>query len=262
MEVPHVGRDRRLRRRVDSREGRERREWRRGPSDYAAEMSGSGSHGWDDWVVVVVGVSRNGAVQQRRGPGAELRQGRRAYALEPRALGFGRVNRRRSGEPVVVGRRTGELLDDVPEIVLVDVVDGRLVLILLLLWGLRSRGGGLGVGERMRRRRRRRRRRKRVEVGLSGYGLGDLVGELVEVLEVVISGSRVFSRRWWWAAFIHNITHRNEISVSGSEREEERVGSVCGGLDSGGLGIMSFWQSASRDSEEGVVLLYISNKIG
>lgn len=95
------------------------------------------------------------------------------------------------------------------------------MLILLLLRGLRSRGGGgLGVGERERRRRRR--RRKRVEVGLSGYGLGDLVGELVEVLEVVISGSRVFSRRWWWAAFIHNITHRNEISVSGSESERER----------------------------------------
>lgn len=231
MEVPHVGRDRRLRRRVDSREGRERRERRRGPSDYAAKMSGGGSHGWDDWVVVVVGVSRNGAVQQRRGPGAELRQGRRAYALEPRALGFGRVNRRRSGEPVVVGRRTGELLDDVPEIVLVDVVDGRLVLILLLLRGLRSRGGGgLGVGER----RRRRRRRKRVEVGLSGYGLGDLVGELVEVLEVVISGSRVFSRRWWWAAFIHNITHRNEISVSGSESQRDLVQCVVAWtLDSG-----------------------------
>lgn len=44
---------------------------------------------------------------------------------------------------------------------------------------------------------------------------------------------------------------------------------MCGGLDSGlwtldsgGLGIMSFWQSASRDSEGGgVVFLYISNKI-
>lgn len=45
-------------------------------------------------------------------------------------------------------------------------------------------------------------------------------------------------------------------------RERERVGSVCGGLDSGGLGIMSFWQSASRDSEGGgVVFLYISNQI-
>lgn len=210
MEEPHVGRDRRLRRRVDGREGRERRERRRGPSDYTAEMSRGGSHGRDDRVVVVVRLSRNGGVQQRRGPGAELRQGRRAYALEPRALGFGRVNRRRSGEPVVVSRRTGELLDDVPEIVLIDVVDRRLVLILLLLRGLRSRGGGgLGVGER--KRRRRRRRRKRVEVGFSGYGLGDLVGELVEVLEVVISGgasSSVFSRRWWWAAVIHNITHK------------------------------------------------------
>lgn len=235
MEVPHVGRDRRLRRRVNSREGRERRERRRGPSDYAAEMSRGGSHGWDDWVVV---VSRNGAVQQRRGPGAELRQGRRAYALEPRALGFGRVNRRRSGEPVVVGRRTGELLDDVPEIVLVDVVDGRLVLILLLLRGLRSRGG-LGVGERERRRRRR--RRKRVEVGLSGYGLGDLVGELVEVLEVVISGSRVFSRRWWWAAFIHNITHRNEISVSGSESERELVQCVVAWTLDSGLWTLEDW---------------------
>lgn len=122
----------------------------------------------------------------------------------------------------MVSRRTGELLDDVPEIVLVDVVDRRLVLILLLLRGLRSRGGGgLGVGER--KRRRRRRRRKRVEVGFSGYGLGDLVGELVEVLEVVISGgasSSVFSRRWWWTAVIHNI-YTQMLSGSDSERERE-----------------------------------------
>lgn len=63
MEEPHVGRDRRLRRRVDGREGRERRERRRGPPDYAAEMSRGGSHGRDDRVVVVVvGLSRNGGV--------------------------------------------------------------------------------------------------------------------------------------------------------------------------------------------------------
>lgn len=62
-----------------------------------------------------------------------------------------------------------------------------------MLIRLRSRGLELlkrcvlGVG---------RRNRRRVEVGFSGHGFGDLVGELVEVFEVLISiaTSSVFSR--------------------------------------------------------------------
>lgn len=40
------------------------------------------------------------------------------------------MNRRRSREPVV-GRRSGEFLDNVPEIILVDIIDRWLMLLRL-----------------------------------------------------------------------------------------------------------------------------------
>lgn len=113
--------------------------------------------------VLVLGEGGGGSgVQQGRRAGTELREGRWPDTLEAGAGWLGGLDRRRGGEPLV-GRGAGKLLDDLSEVALVDVVDGRLleiagqkVVLVLVEWG----GDG---------------------------GLGDLVGELVEaeVLEVV-----------------------------------------------------------------------------
>lgn len=83
-----------------------------------------------------------------------------------------------------MGRRAGELLDDVSEVVLVDVVDRRLVLRLSLqVLGLRLRLGIETVILVI---------RDRGTIkgwGFLGDGFGDLVGELVEVLQVLISAA-------------------------------------------------------------------------
>lgn len=59
-----------------------------------------------------------------------MSKGRRADALETRAGRLGLVNRRRRGE-ALVSRRTGQLLDHISEVVLVDIVDRRLLEVLL-----------------------------------------------------------------------------------------------------------------------------------
>lgn len=109
LEVPHVGRHRRFRRRVNRRKRRERRERRRRSGDVSAAPVR------DESVVQQTGRSER----------------RRTDPVETRALvSLGVVNRllRRCGDPLVSGR-AGEFLDDVSEVVLVDVVNGRLVLV-------------------------------------------------------------------------------------------------------------------------------------
>lgn len=59
MEVPHVGGDGGLGRRVYGWERRERRERGCGPSN-GVEVSGGGTHGWNDGVVDGVGVGGRG----------------------------------------------------------------------------------------------------------------------------------------------------------------------------------------------------------
>lgn len=59
-----------------------------------------------------------------------MSEGRRADALETGAGRLGLVNGRRSGE-ALVSRRAGQLLDHISEVVLVDIVDRRLLEVLL-----------------------------------------------------------------------------------------------------------------------------------
>lgn len=124
-----------------------------------------------------------------------MRQGWRADTLESGARRLGCVNRRRRRE-ALVGRRASELLDDVPEIVLVDIVDRRLMLLLLLLrlrlrllldlwlrcwlrlWVIMIETLTLTM------------RIKRV---FFDDWLGDLVGELIEVSEVLVSACIITS---------------------------------------------------------------------
>lgn len=88
-----------------------------------------------------------------------------------------------------MGRGARELLDDVSEVVLVDVVDRRLVLGLCLQVLRLGLGLGLGIVETL--------ILVTVERGMIlikqwrflDDGFGDLVGELVEVLQVLISAS-------------------------------------------------------------------------
>lgn len=61
-------------------------------------------------------------------------EGWRADPLEAGALGFGGLNRRRRGE-AFVSRGASELLNDVAKVVFVDIVDGGLMLMLMLLSG-------------------------------------------------------------------------------------------------------------------------------
>jgi hypothetical protein len=135
------------------------------------------------------------------------------------------VDRRRRWE-ALVGRRARELLDHVPEVVLVDVVDRRLMLLDLRLWLLLwlvvivmiIKILTLIVG---------------IKRGFFDDGLGDLVGELVEVSEVLVSAGIITSsgsattRSGWGricrglTAFIHHPTtlrhrhrHRRPLSLS------------------------------------------------
>lgn len=67
-----------------------------------------------------------GGVQEGKGAGAELREGRWPDTLEAGARRLWGLDGRRGGEPLV-GGGAGELLDDLPEVALVDVVDRRLL---------------------------------------------------------------------------------------------------------------------------------------
>lgn len=102
-----------------------------------------------------------------------MSQGRGPYALESRTWRLGLLYRRRRREPLV-SRRTGQLLDDVAEIVLVDIVDRRLVLVLgLRLLTLMVKGGRRGSLEEN-------------TIGRVRVGFGDLVRKLVELLQVMV----------------------------------------------------------------------------
>lgn len=92
--------------------------------------------------------------------------------MEAGALGLGRVDRRRRRREALGGGRTGELLDHVSEVALVDVVHRRLQIV---RGRVKDRGG------------RRRRRRQRVIERRSSEGLGDAVGDFVEVPEILVS---------------------------------------------------------------------------
>lgn len=98
-------------------------------------------------------------------------EGGRADPMEAGALGLGRVDRRRRRREALGGGRTGELLDHVSEVALVDVVHRRLQIV---RGRVKARGG-------------RRRRRQRVIERRSSEGLGDAVGDFVEVPEILVS---------------------------------------------------------------------------
>lgn len=110
-------------------------------------------------------VHRDGGVDQRRGSVANVRQGRRADTLQARAGGFGWLNRRRRGESFV-SWRSGELLHNIPKIILVDIVHRRLMLRRRL-----KKSIGIAI-ERMRIER----RRRREVLGGGEDRFGDLMG--------------------------------------------------------------------------------------
>lgn len=113
-------------------------------------------------------------------------QRRRTDSLKARALGLRRLNGWGRRE-AVVSRRPSEFLNDIPEIVFIDIINRRLMLLLLLLETLR-------LGLRLRRRRGRRRWWWVVILMMIGMierrppddGLRDLVREFIEVFEVEI----------------------------------------------------------------------------
>lgn len=81
---------------------------------------------------------RHRAVYQGRRAVANVSQWRRSYTLQSGTLRLRWVNRGRRGEPLV-GGRSGEFLDHIPEIILVDIIHRRLMLLRLLIVRLRLR---------------------------------------------------------------------------------------------------------------------------
>lgn len=81
---------------------------------------------------------RHRAVYQGRRAVANVSQWRRSYTLQSGTLRLRWVNRGRRGEPLV-GGRSGEFLDHIPEIILVDIIHRWLMLLRLLIVRLRLR---------------------------------------------------------------------------------------------------------------------------
>ena len=158
---------------------------------------------------------RNGAVYHRRRTITDVCKWRWSDSLQARALRLRWMNRRWIREPLMC-RRSGELLNHISEIILVDIVNRRLI---VLRWVL-----GLSLHRQFRRRRLRETLiLSKIRIGmdrrikppglLNETRLGDFVGKLIEVPEIlvpacggrtaaIISGGGI-SRHRRLAAFLH-----------------------------------------------------------